>query len=64
MFMPVVQVGIVRMLMGYGIMAMKMRMPFFTRYALIIMDVHMVAIGMLMVMDVFHFFMAVNVFMG
>lgn len=61
--MPVMQVRKVRVFVCQWIMLVKMRMPFACRYRFILMFVVMMPIGVLMEMDVFHFYMRMQMFM-
>ncbi|HAH24470.1 MAG TPA: hypothetical protein DCL77_12080, partial [Prolixibacteraceae bacterium] len=61
---PVMQVRIVRMLMGQRFMNMEVRMPLAFPYGFIPMRMGMVPVSMLMIMDVFHCNMRVQVAMN
>ena len=63
MTMPVVQVRIVRMLMGCRVMGMEMRMPFTIQHCFSIMQMRMMPISVLMIMNMFHHYMGMQMYM-
>ena len=63
MLVSMVQIRVVRMLMCYRIVRMKVRMPFTAWNCFSLVRMGMMSIGVLMVMDVFHNNMCMPMFM-